>query len=135
MKPFNILIVDDVKDVHHVTDIISRSKDFDGYELNLLHTESAKETIELLQQRNDIDLILLDIIMETIHSGLSVIDYVRNELHNEDIQIVISTAYPGNIPDEYLPLVKGANHFVYKVDLTFEKFKSIVIHAIRASKK
>jgi CheY-like chemotaxis protein len=68
--PWHILIVDDEPAVHEVTKLVMTGFEMDGRPLEFLHCYSAREARVVLAARDDIALILLDVVMETEHAGL-----------------------------------------------------------------
>jgi hypothetical protein len=43
--------------------------------------------------------VLLDVIMETDVAGLELVEYIRNELRNETVRIILRTGQPGQAPE------------------------------------
>ena len=50
---------------------------------------------ELLAQPIDIAVVLLDVVMETDSAGLELVDFIRKELRNETVRIILRTGQPG----------------------------------------
>ena len=70
VQPWQVMVVDDEPAVHEVTKLVMAGFEMDGRPLQFTHCYSAGEAREVLKQRKDIALILLDVVMETEHAGL-----------------------------------------------------------------
>jgi CheY-like chemotaxis protein len=80
-----ILIVDDEK---MITTFLSTAIDLEDVDISIAN--SGEDAINLLKNKK-IDIIILDIMMPKI-DGLTVCDFIRNELKNDDIKIIIMSA-------------------------------------------
>mgnify|MGYP000101804210 CR=1 FL=1 len=108
LPPWQILVVDDEPAVHEVTKLVMSDFEMDGRRLEFTHCYSAAEARTVLATRNDIALILLDVVMpemngrrladeaRALRPGLHVLyttGYTRNAVvHN-------GTAYFVEVPD------------------------------------
>lgn len=92
---WKILIVDDEPDIHEVTQISLMDFDFDGRELEFLNAYSAQQAKEILSSENNIAVALIDVVMENEHAGLDVIKYIRQDLNNNFIRLILRTGQPG----------------------------------------
>lgn len=115
---WTILIVDDEREVHAVTNLALSDFQFNGRRLHFLHAYSAQEAREILRTQNDIALVLLDVVMETETAGLSVVEYIRNELKNNFIRIVLRTGQPGQAPELEVISRYDINDYKNKTELT-----------------
>jgi CheY-like chemotaxis protein len=85
--------------------ILERYKDHDDF-------KAYEKDIEDNPQIINIGCIILDIVMETTKSGFDVIDYVRSELKDNNIQIIINSGQIGEgkeIPEDIPTLMKQYN--------------------------
>jgi len=98
--PWQVLIVDDEPAVHEVTKLVMSDFEMDGRGLQFTHCYSAAEARTVLEQRQDIALILLDVVMESEHAGLDLAKHIRDELRNLNVRIVLRTGQPGQAPEE-----------------------------------
>jgi signal transduction histidine kinase/CheY-like chemotaxis protein len=131
-KPWKILIADDEPDVHHVTKLVLEGKIIFDRGLELISAYSAKEAKEILRSTNDIACILLDVVMEKDDSGLEVVKFIREELGNKSMRIILRTGQPGQAPESKVILEYEINDYKQKTDLTVEKLFSTVVTAIRS---
>ena len=95
---WRILIVDDEPDVHEVTLVALKGIVLEGRNLEFIHAYSAGEARTRLVEYPDIAVILLDVVMETDDSGLQLVRYIRDDLCNQAIRIVLRTGQPGYAP-------------------------------------
>ena len=90
--PWVVLIVDDEPAVHEVTELVMADFAFAGRHLLFLHAYSAVEARTLLRSRDDVALILLDVVMETDHAGLDLAREIREGMNNHRSRIVLRTS-------------------------------------------
>lgn len=118
---WSILIVDDDEEVHAVTKLALHDFEYDNKQLNLVSAYTAKQAKELLQEENNFAFILLDIVMESSDAGLKIIDFIRNELNNKLIRIIIRTGQPGYAPEQEIINLYDINDYKEKTELTATK--------------
>lgn len=118
---WSILIVDDDEEVHAVTKLALNDFIYDNKQLNLVSAYDEEEAKKLLLENNDFAFILLDIVMDSNDSGLKIIDYIRNELNNNLIRIIIRTGQPGYAPELEIINLYDINDYKEKTELTATK--------------
>ncbi|MBF0381981.1 MAG: adenylate/guanylate cyclase domain-containing response regulator [Magnetococcales bacterium] len=129
---WKILIVDDEPEIHKVTTLALDGVTFQGDPIYYLHAYSAKQAKEVLNKNEDIAMILLDVVMEEDDSGLKFVQYVRQEIKNSFVRIVLRTGQPGQSPEESVIVDYDINDYKSKVELTDTKLFSSVITALRS---
>jgi len=129
---WKILVVDDDEEVHAITKAVLKGFEFEERNLELIHAHSAKEAREKLQENEDTALILLDVVMETDVAGLGFVEYVRNELQNKMVRIVLRTGQPGQAPQRDVVVSLDINDYKEKTELTVDKLFTTVIASIRS---
>ncbi len=129
---WKILVVDDDEEVHAITKAVLKDFVFEGKELALVHANSAAEARKCLSEHEDIALILLDVVMETDAAGLDFVEYVRNELNNKLVRIVLRTGQPGQAPQRDVIVSLDINDYKEKTELTVDKLFTTVIASIRS---
>lgn len=129
---WKILVVDDESEVHTISRLILKDLDFDGRPIDLLNAYSADQAKEILKKHSDIALILLDVVMETESSGLELIDYIRKELKNTTVRIILRTGHPGQAPESQVIFDYDINDYKSKNELTARKLVTAVISALRS---
>jgi len=131
-KKWNILIVDDEDDVHKVTHLVLGAVNILGRSMNFFDCYNAKETRDFLSKNNDIAVILLDVVMEEDDSGLKLVKFIREELKNNMVRIILRTGQPGQAPEEKVVVEYDINDYKSKTELTAEKLFTTVISSIRS---
>lgn len=130
--PWNILIVDDEQSVHDVTRFALDDVIFEGRALNFISALSGKEAQKILSENDDIAIVLLDVVMETDTEGLKVARWIRDELGNALIRIILRTGQPGQAPEKQVIVDYDINDYKNKTELTAQKLFSSVISGIRS---
>jgi len=131
-EPWKILIVDDEADVHNVTTYMIKDLNYLGRPCTFFHAYSGLEAKAILAQHQDIAVILLDVVMESEDSGLQLVHYIREELRNRTVRIVLRTGQPGKAPATKVILEYDINDYKEKTELTLEKMIVTVISALRS---
>jgi response regulator RpfG family c-di-GMP phosphodiesterase len=131
-RPWKILIVDDEKDVHTVTRLALKRFDFEGRGLEFIHSYSAEEAMHVVETTPDIAMILLDVVMESEHAGLELVRYIREEVGNTAVRIVLRTGQPGQAPEQQVIRDYDINDYKNKTELTTSKLSTLVYAGLRA---
>ncbi|MCW2235696.1 diguanylate cyclase [Azospirillum canadense] len=131
-EPWRILVVDDDVEVHAVTRLALGDLRYKGRRLELLGAMSAAEAAAVLRAEDNIAIILLDVVMETDDAGLKLVRFIREDLGNLAIRIILRTGQPGQAPEEDVVLAYDINDYKSKTELTAKKLFTSVIAALRA---
>jgi len=131
---WKVLVADDEQAVHDITKVVLMDYQFDGRQLEIISSYSARETKLVLQQHSDIALILLDVIMESDHAGLDIVQFIRETMHNRVLQIVLRTGQPGSIPETGVMAKYEINGYKSKAELTAQKLFTMITSSLRAYK-
>ncbi len=131
-KPWCILLVDDDAEVHAVTRLALKGFEFQGAALELLSAHSGQAGREVFESRNDIALAIIDVVMETDHSGLDLVHYVRNTLENHRTRLVMRTGQPGQAPEDRVIRDYDIDDYKEKTDLTIQKLRTLLYSKLRA---
>ncbi|MBF0456871.1 MAG: ATP-binding protein [Nitrospirae bacterium] len=129
---WKILIVDDDLEVHRATRSSLAEFSFQGRGLLLLFAASAAEARKLLTEHGDTAIILLDVVMEDDLAGLNFAKYVREELKNRFVRILLRTGQPGIAPEKSVIVNYDINGFLEKSDLTMQKLYTAIITCLRS---
>ncbi|XPV75694.1 MAG: DUF3369 domain-containing protein [Desulfovibrio sp.] len=127
-----ILIVDDEDEVHKITRMVLEDFTFEGKPLALISAYSAEEAREILKDRFDISVILLDVVMETGRAGLELARHIREDLQNNFIRIILRTGQPGQAPERKVVAEYDINDYKQKTELTAQKLFTTITAAIRS---
>ena len=130
-KSWVVLSVEDDQSYQDVLDIALQDVVFDNRKIELLRASSAAAAATILSTRQDISLILLDIVMETDDAGFYLIDTIRNVIGDELVRIVVLTGQPGVMPHNKAVSEYNISEYWNKTELSAEKLKSVVISNLR----
>jgi response regulator RpfG family c-di-GMP phosphodiesterase len=131
-NPWKILIADDEEEVHTITRIVLEKFTFEGQGLEFFSAYSGTETKTLLQQHPDTAIVLLDVVMEEETTGLEVVRYIREELKNTFVRIILRTGQPGQAPERQVTMDYDINDYKEKTELTAQKLFTTIIGSLRA---
>ena len=129
---WKVMIVDDEASVHQVTEMVLSDFTFENRPLQFLHAYSADEARALFGEHPDVALMLLDVVMESDRAGLDLVDWVRNELNNNQVRIILRTGQPGQAPEEEVIVRYDINGYKEKTELTAQKLFTTAYSALRA---
>lgn len=127
-----VMIVDDEKAVHDTTLRVLEDFSFDGRELRFLNAYSGEEAKHMIKECPETAVILLDVVMETDHAGLEVVRYIRDELNNDAVQIILRTGQPGQAPEQKIIAEYSINDYKSKTELTIQKLFTTITTSLRA---
>ena len=129
---WKVLIVDDEKDVHDVTVLALKRLVFDSRAVEFLSAFSAAEARNILCANTDVAVLLLDVVMEDENAGLDLVRYIREELKNKMVRIILRTGHPGQAPEESVTMEYDINDYREKSELTARSLKTALITAFRS---
>jgi len=130
--PWKVAIIDDEEDVHTITKMALKRFELDGRKLEFLHAYSAEEGKKLLLEHEGTALVFLDVVMETDDAGLNLAKWIRTELENHFVRIVLRTGQPGQAPEEEVIVNYDINDYKEKTELDRQKLFTTVFAALRA---
>jgi response regulator RpfG family c-di-GMP phosphodiesterase len=132
-QAWNILIADDDEEIHVVTKLVLNGVLFEGHPINFLSAMSAAETIPVLEKWGDrIAIAVLDVVMESDHSGLDLVRYIRETQKNQSTRIILRTGQPGQAPERTIITSYDINDYKEKSELTSQKLFSSIFSALRS---
>ena len=131
VEPWLILIVDDDPAIHATTKMVLRGFTFEGRPAQFLSAATAAEARGVLRDNPAIAVILLDVVMESDDAGLRLVRYIRNELSNRRVRIILRTGQPGQAPERDVILSYDINDYKSKTELTAQKLFTSVVAALR----
>lgn len=129
---WNILIVDDEEEMHNVTKLVLSSFVFMNRKIKFYNAFSVDEAKKILESCDDIALILLDVVMKEDDSGLKLVHYIRNELQNNLVRIILRTGQPGHAPESKVIIDYDINDYKEKTELSAQKLITAVVSSLRA---
>ncbi|EWY40285.1 phosphodiesterase [Skermanella stibiiresistens SB22] len=130
--PWKVMIVDDDREVHAITKVVLSDFQFDERPLQFVSAFSAAEACELFPLHPDIAVVLLDVVMETDDAGLRCVEFIRREVGNEQVRIILRTGQPGQAPERQVIVNYDINDYKAKSELTAQKLFTSVVAALRS---
>jgi CheY-like chemotaxis protein len=119
MQPWSILIVDDDSEVHRAVELALTGVSVSARPLSLMHCLSAAEARQkLAQDSGGIDLVLLDVVMETADAGLALLDELRAEAATQSLPVLLHTGQPGQAPEPVIRARYDISGYLTKTTVT-----------------
>ncbi|MBE0367781.1 DUF3369 domain-containing protein [Pseudoalteromonas aurantia] len=130
-ESWKVLIVDDEPDIHTVTKITLGRFEFDDKKIEFLSAYSGSQAKEILAAHSDIALVFLDVVMESDDAGLLVAQYIREELKNTFVRIILRTGQPGQAPEREIIVNYDINDYKEKTNLSSDKLFTVMYTGLR----
>lgn len=131
-RSIEILIVDDNEDVHKITELILVDFVYENYNFIISHAYSGKQLREIMENKNNVAIVLLDVVMETDSAGLDAVKYIREDLKNEFVRIILRTGQPGKAPEDDVIRNYDINNYIAKTEGSVQKIYTALYSAIRS---
>ncbi len=132
LQPWKILVIDDEPSVHTLTQLILKRMEFSGRKIQLFSVYSAQEAKEVLHNQTDIAVALVDVVMESEDAGLELVDYIRGELENRYVRLIIRTGQAGSAPERDVIDHYDIDDYKDKTELTAQKLYTAIRSALKA---
>ena len=129
---WKILVVDDEADMRTLTRLNLKGFSFNNQELQFFEASSAEGARRLLAEHDDIALALIDVVMETDDAGLRLVEFIRGELDNQMVRLVIRTGQPGVAPERFVIDNFDIDDYKDKTELTATRLYTTVRSALKA---
>ena len=131
-KKWHILIVDDEPAIHDVTRLVLKNSIILDRKLELHSAYSAQQAQQLLQSGTEFCMGFIDVVMESEHAGLDLINWIREDLNNTTIRLILRTGQAGNAPEESVISQYDIHDYKTKTELTQRKLTTCVYSSIRS---
>src|SRR5262245_58813160 len=126
MADWRVLIVDDEPDIHAVTDLALKFKQWRNKRFQLSRADSAAEAKELLSKPgNNFQVAMIDVVMETDDAGLRLCEYIR-ENHPRSLRIILRTGQANVAPEERVLNEYDIDHYLAKSEATPERLVALM---------
>lgn len=129
---WKILVVDDEPDVLTTTDHALMDVSVLGRPLALLTATSAVAAQRVLAEHRDVAVILLDVVMEKMQSGLTLVNQIRADMNNQSVRIILRTGNPGAAPEHDVVNNYAIDDYIHKGSVTRNRLITAVVTAVRA---
>lgn len=127
---WKVLIVDDEEEIHVVTRLALHDFSFGGRHLEFVSAYSGEQARQMIQDHPDTAIILLDVVMETDSAGLDVARFIRQDIGNHFVRIILRTGQPGLAPERRVLKVYDINDYRAKTELTQDRLFSVIYTAL-----
>ncbi|WP_448376486.1 HD domain-containing phosphohydrolase [Fervidobacterium sp.] len=128
---WKIIVIDDEPDVHAITSVVARDIVFEGKKVKLYSAFSSEEAKRILSDVPDIAVAIIDIVMEKDNAGLDLVRYIREELKNPYIRLVIRTGQPGFAPPRDIVVKYDINDYREKAELSSNGLYTMLVSRLR----
>ena len=129
---WKLLVVDDEPDVRELTRFNLRGFRFADRDLEIIEASSAYEAREILSQNKDIAVALIDVVMETDDAGLRLVEFIRKDLKNLMVRLIIRTGQPGLAPERHVIDHYDIDDYKDKTELTAGRLYTTVRSALKS---
>jgi response regulator RpfG family c-di-GMP phosphodiesterase len=129
---WHVLVVDDEPDMLAVTRMALEDYEFAGRRVVVYDAHNAEECKRQLNAVPDIAVVLLDVVMEQDDTGFQLVRYIREELDNQLVRIIIRTGQPGKAPLLEAVSRYDINDYKEKTELTIDKLRVTLMTALRS---
>ena len=131
-KKWRILVVDDDDSVHQITKLVLADAEIEHRKLEITSVYSMEEAKKKLLEDDDFCMAFVDVVMETDHAGLELVQWIREDLKNQAIRLVLRTGQAGSAPEARVIKDYDINDYKEKTDFTSNKMITTVYASIRA---
>ena len=131
-KFWRILVIDDDEAVHQVTRLVLADAEIENRKLDIVSAFSSKEAKEIMLNDDSFCMAFVDVVMETDHAGLELVEWIRKEHKNQTIRLVLRTGQAGSAPEAKVIKEFDINDYKEKTDFTANKMITTVYASIRA---
>src|SRR2546430_2077921 len=129
---WKVAVIDDEPAVHDGTRFALSDYRLNRQGLEILSAYSAAEGRELMRRHPDVAVVVLDVIMETDTAGLGLVEFIRKDLKNETVRIILRTGQPGQAPERRVIVDYDINDYKAKTELTADKLFTSLTAALRS---
>jgi signal transduction histidine kinase/DNA-binding NarL/FixJ family response regulator len=131
LRRWKVAIIDDDPAVHEGTRYALYDYSLNGAGIELLSAYSAEEGRAVMRDHPDVAVVLLDVVMESDTAGLDLVGFIRKELKNEIVRIILRTGQPGQAPERRVIVDFDINDYKAKTELTADKLFTTLTAALR----
>ncbi|MBI1889805.1 MAG: diguanylate cyclase [Burkholderiales bacterium] len=132
LPPWKVLMIDDSPEVHQVTRMVLKTVRFMDRGVDFISAFSAAEGKQLIKDHPDAAVVFLDVVMETDHAGLDMVKYIREQVGNKLIRIILRTGQPGQAPEAEVIQRYDINDYKDKAELSDDRLHTTLIVALRS---
>ncbi len=129
---WKVLLADDDPVFHEIGSAKLNGLTFDSHQIEIFTSHDEQSTCLFLKENPDTALVVLDIHMDEATSGYKVIEYIRNNLNNNEVRILLHSA-DSNIESEEAALeLYAISGYLSKIGLAPNMLVTKVKQALRS---
>ncbi len=130
---WRILIVDDEPDVHNITKLSLKHREWRKRPFLTTSAFSAAEAREIIEKDpTRFQAAIVDVVMESNTAGLELCQYMRANCPTS-LRIILRTGQPGTAPEERVLNEYDIDYYLEKGDATLERLYAVVRACLRSS--
>jgi CheY-like chemotaxis protein len=130
---WNVLVIDDDKDIHLVTKLALSRFTWKDKKLKLTSAYTGREAREILSTSTELfEVALVDVVMESDDAGLQLCKFIR-ELPTRKTRIILRTGQPGNAPEPKVMQEYAIDYYLSKGQATPEQMAAVIRGCLQAS--
>lgn len=135
LPPWSMLVVDDDQATHTMTQLVLKNLRFDNRPLQLTSAYSKAEAQSLLTPDHSFDVLIVDVVMESHTAGLELVRWIREQLGDKKVRLLLRTGQPGDMPELTVMHQFEINDYISKTECTTVRLSCAVIAALRARRE
>lgn len=135
LPPWSVLVIDDDQGTHAITRLVLKHLQFDDRPLAFTSAYSKAEAQNLLSPDHRFDVLLVDVVMESATAGLELVQWVREQLGDKKVRLLLRTGQPGDMPELTVMQRYEINDYISKTDCTPVRLSCALIAALRARRE
>lgn len=135
-KTWKVLVLDDRFVVHQATKLLLQRMSYAGRSFEVLESYSLRESKQLLKNRDDIALVIVDSeINGEENIALKIMDFIRRDLQNEKVRILLRTGYSNSFSNECITEKYYVDGCLSEEETSTSKFEFEIVGAIQTYRK
>jgi class 3 adenylate cyclase/DNA-binding response OmpR family regulator len=131
-EPWLVLIVDDDEDILLVTRLGLQGLSVMDAPIKLLFASSSAEAKMTIEAHPNIAVLITDVVMESEHSGLDLVRWLRGSDAGRRTRIIIRTGQPGFAPEEMVMRTYDINDYWSKTSVEIRRIRAQLVGLIRS---
>ncbi len=129
---WKLMVIDDDVSTLSLTRLILNDFSYEQRGLQFIEGRSGTDARRLIREHGDTAVMLLDVMMETDTEGLEVVRYIREELKNPFVRIILRTGQPGYAPEDEVTAQYDINDYKNKARLSRQDLVTSVTACLRS---
>ncbi|MCL1892853.1 MAG: HD domain-containing protein [Holophagaceae bacterium] len=130
-RTWKILVVDDEPGILVATKNNLINFEYLGHGLEFVEAGSAEEARKKIIEHPDVAVAIIDVIMESDDAGLKLVEYIRKDLDNDEIRLIIRTGQPGANPEKSIIDKYDINDYREKMELSAQKLSATLRFSLK----